>query len=82
MREKATPSIVLREFRRSGLKDAAAVFAISVSVSLLKPATPTAPTTSPLTRIGTLAAQRHDAGGDECRSAMINVVLDLCCWPL
>jgi hypothetical protein len=40
-------------FRRSGLKAPAAVFAISVSVSLLKPATPTAPTTSPFTRIGT-----------------------------
>jgi hypothetical protein len=32
---------------------AAAVFAISVSVSLLKPATPTAPTTWPFTLIGT-----------------------------
>jgi hypothetical protein len=40
-------------FRRSGLKAAAAVFAISVSSSLLKPATPIAPTTSPFTRIGT-----------------------------
>jgi hypothetical protein len=36
-----------------GLSAAAAVFAISASISLLKPATPTAPTTSPLTRIGT-----------------------------
>jgi hypothetical protein len=35
-----------------GLKAAAAVLAISVSVSLLKPATPTAPTTSPSTRTG------------------------------
>jgi hypothetical protein len=35
-----------------GLSAAAAVFAISASVSLLKPATPTAPTTAPFTRIG------------------------------
>jgi hypothetical protein len=36
-----------------GLRAAAAVFAISASISLLKPETPTAPTTSPFTRIGT-----------------------------
>ena len=35
-----------------GLRAAAAVLAISVSVSLLKPATPTAPTTLPFRRSG------------------------------
>jgi len=37
---------------RRGAQRAAAVFAISASISLLKPATPTAPTTAPFTRIG------------------------------
>src|SRR5882724_7860580 len=36
----------------NGLTAAAAVFAISASISLLKPATPTAPTTLPPTRTG------------------------------
>jgi hypothetical protein len=50
-------TIVLRQLCGSvfgdGLRAPAAVVAIPVSVSLLMPATPTAPTTSPPTRIGT-----------------------------
>jgi len=60
---------------------AAAVFATSVSVSLLKPAIPAAPTPSPFTRIGTPPRSADDIGGGECRSALVNVVLDLRCRP-
>lgn len=51
--------------------DAVAVFAISVSASLLMPATRTSPTTWPFMRIGTPPCSSCDAGGDKRNRARL-----------
>jgi hypothetical protein len=55
---------------------------MSVSVSLLKPATPYCAHDFAVYAYRNAAAQCHDIGGDNCRSALVDVVLDLRRRPL